>query len=171
MNLKEKIRDIENYPIDGIIFRDITTLLNDKDAYRQAVDSMVELAKGYNPDYIVGIEARGFIIGAAVAYVLGCGFVPVRKPGKLPYDKIRKDYGLEYGTDAIELHTDAVEKGSKVLIIDDLLATGGTCRATAQLLEELGAEVLACLFLIELDSAKGRDKLENYEVKSILHYE
>lgn len=171
MNLKEKIRNIYDYPVEGIIFRDITTLLRDKDAFKEAIDRLAEIAKDFKPDQIVGVEARGFIVGATLAYVLNCGFIPVRKPGKLPYDTIKKSYGLEYGTDVVELHTDALKDGKKVLIVDDLLATGGTCKATANLIEELGGEVLACVFLIELVGLGGRERLENYEVRSLLKYE
>lgn len=171
MNLKEKIRNIYDYPVEGIIFRDITTLLRDKDAFKEAIERLAEIARDFKPDQIVGVEARGFIVGATLAYVLNCGFIPVRKPGKLPYDTIKKSYGLEYGTDVVELHTDALKDGKKVLIVDDLLATGGTCKATANLIEELGGEVLGCVFLIELVGLGGRDKLENYEVKSLLKYE
>lgn len=171
MNLKEKIRNIYDYPVEGIIFRDITTLLRDKDAFKEAIDRLAEIAKDFKPDQIVGVEARGFIVGATLAYVLNCGFIPIRKPGKLPYDTIKKSYGLEYGTDVVELHTDALKDGKKVLIVDDLLATGGTCKATANLIEELGGEVLACVFLIELVGLGGRERLENYEVRSLLKYE
>ncbi len=171
MNLKEKIRNIYDYPVEGIIFRDITTLLRDKDAFKEAIDRLAEIARDFKPDQIVGVEARGFIVGATLAYVLNCGFIPVRKPGKLPYDTIKKSYGLEYGTDVVELHTDALKDGKKVLIVDDLLATGGTCKATANLIEELGGEVLACVFLIELVGLGGRERLENYEVRSLLKYE
>lgn len=171
MNLKEKIRNIYDYPVEGIIFRDITTLLRDKDAFKEAIDRLAEIARDFKPDQVVGVEARGFIVGATLAYALNCGFIPVRKPGKLPYDTIKKSYGLEYGTDVVELHTDALKDGKKVIIVDDLLATGGTCKATANLIEELGGEVLGCVFLIELVGLGGRDKLENYEVRSLLKYE
>lgn len=171
MNLKDKIRNIYDYPIEGIIFRDITTLLSDNKAFKEAIDQLATIAEKYNPDQIIGVEARGFIIGACLAYALNCGFVPVRKPGKLPYDTIKESYGLEYGKDVVELHTDSIKKGEKVLIVDDLLATGGTCKATANLIEELGGEVLSCVFLIELVGLGGRDKLSKYKVESLLKYE
>lgn len=171
MRLEDTIRSINDYPIKGIVFRDITTLLREKDAFRESIDKMAELAQKYNPDQIVGVEARGFIIGAALAYKLKCGFIPVRKPGKLPFDTISESYGLEYGKDVIELHIDAVKKGEKVLIVDDLLATGGTSKATANLVEKLGGEVLACLFMIELVGLSGREKLGAYKVESLLQFE
>lgn len=171
MNLENKIRSIYDYPIEGIIFRDITTLLRDKEAYKEAIDRLTDMAKKYNPDQIVGIEARGFIIGSTLAYNLGCGFVPIRKPGKLPFDTISESYGLEYGKDTVELHTDAIVAGEKVLLVDDLLATGGTCKASIKLIEKLGGEVLSCLFMIELDGLGGREKLEGYNVDSLLSYE
>lgn len=171
MELKDSIRSIEDYPVKGVVFRDITTLLRDKEAFQKAIDSLTEIAKEYKPDQIVGVEARGFIIGAALAYKLGCGFVPVRKPGKLPYDKISESYGLEYGQDVIELHVDAINKGEKVLIVDDLLATGGTSKAAADLVERLGGEVLAFIFMIELLDLNGRNMLEGYNIESLLKYE
>lgn len=171
MELKDSIRSIEDYPVKGVVFRDITTLLRDEEAFQQAIDGLAEIAKKYKPDQIVGIEARGFIIGAALAYKLGCGFVPVRKPGKLPYQTISKSYGLEYGEDVIEVHVDAVNKGEKVLIIDDLLATGGTSKAAAELIEKLGGQVLGFIFMIELLGLKGRDLLEGYQVESLLKYD
>lgn len=171
MELKDKIRSINDYPKEGIIFRDITTLLRDKDAYKEAMDQLATKAKEFNPDQIMGVEARGFIIGSVLAYQLNCGFVPVRKPGKLPFDKIEECYGLEYGTDCLELHTDAIRSGEKVLIIDDLLATGGTSKASANLVERLGGEVVGFLFLVELVGLGGREKLGDYKVESILQYE
>lgn len=171
MNLESKIRNIYDYPIEGIIFRDITTLLRDNEAFKEAMDQLTEIAKKYDPDQIVGIEARGFIIGSVLAYNLGCGFVPIRKPGKLPYDTIKESYGLEYGRDTVELHTDAINEGEKVIIVDDLLATGGTCKAAAKLIDQLGGEVLTCLFLIELVGLGGRDRLEGLNVDSLLQYE
>lgn len=171
MNLKEKIRNVYDYPIEGIIYRDITTLLNDPEAFKEAMDQLAELSRDFKPDQIVGIEARGFIVGATLAYILGCGFVPVRKPGKLPYKVVEESYGLEYGEDVVQLHTDSIKKGEKVLIVDDLLATGGTCEATAKLIEKLGGEVLGAVFLIELVGLSGREKLEEYEVKSLIKFE
>lgn len=171
MELKDKIRSINDYPKEGIIFRDITTLLRDKDAYKEAMDQLATKANEFNPDQVMGVEARGFIIGSVLAYQLNCGFVPVRKPGKLPFDKIEECYGLEYGTDCLELHTDAIRSGEKVLIIDDLLATGGTSKASANLVERLGGEVVGFLFLVELVGLGGREKLGDYKVESILQYE
>lgn len=171
MDLSTKIRAIYDYPIPGIIFRDITTLLKDKEAYHEAIDQLVGLVKGEEIDLVVGVEARGFIVGAPVAYNLGCGFIPVRKPGKLPHEKISASYELEYGTDNVEMHKDAIKKGQKVLIVDDLLATGGTAKAVTELIEELGGEVVGLSFLIELTDIKGREKLEGYNVKSIVKYE
>lgn len=171
MNLSKKIRAIENYPIEGVTFRDITTLLRDKEAYKESIDKLIDLARPYQADQVLGIEARGFIVGSAVAYGLGSGFVMVRKPGKLPYEIIAKDYGLEYGKDRIEIHKDSIEKGERVIIIDDLLATGGTCRAAIDLVEELGGRVEACIFLIELTGLPGREVLEGYEVKSVVKYD
>ena len=171
MDLSTKIRAIYDYPIDGIIFRDITTILQDKEAFSESIDQLAELFKEEKIDLVVGIEARGFIIGAPVAYKLGAGFVPVRKPGKLPYDKIKATYELEYGTDTVEMHADAIKKGQRVLIVDDLLATGGTASAVTELIEELGGEIVGLSFLIELLGLKGKDKLKGYNVKSIIKYE
>lgn len=171
MDLKNKIRNIKDYPKKGIIFRDITTLLKDNKAFNQAIDEMCALAKDKDIDYIAGIDARGFIIGGAMAYKMGCGFIPVRKPGKLPFAKIRKEYALEYGTDALEIHKDAAEPGSKVLVVDDLLATGGTAEAACELLEDIGAKVEGVYFIVELVDLKGRDFLSKYDVKSLLKYE
>lgn len=171
MNLENKIRNIYDYPIEGIIFRDITTLLRDSEAFKEAIDKLTEMAKVYNPDQIVGVEARGFILGSVLAYNLGCGFVPVRKPGKLPYDTLSESYGLEYGKDTVELHIDAINEGEKVIIIDDLLATGGTCLAASNLINKLGGEVLSCLFMIELIGLGGRERLEGLKVESLIQYE
>lgn len=171
MDLSKKVRAIKDYPVEGIVFRDITTLLNDKDAFIEAIDQMVELRKNDLIDKVVGIEARGFILGAAVAYKLGCGFIPARKPGKLPYESISESYELEYGTDSIEIHTDAIKQGERILIIDDLLATGGTALAAAKLVEKFEGNIVGLDFLIELDDLGGRDKLNGYDVKSILTFE
>lgn len=170
MNLESHIRAINDYPIDGIIFRDITTLLKDKDAYKEAIDQLSAL---YDEkiDIVVGVEARGFIVGAPVAYKINAGFVPVRKPNKLPAEKISASYDLEYGTDSIEMHADAIKKGQKVLIVDDLLATGGTAKAVTELIEKLGGEIVGLSFLIELKGLNGRDKLKGYNVKSLIQYE
>lgn len=169
MDLASKIRPIYDYPIDGIIFRDITTLLKDKAAFKEAIDKMAG-AFYEEVDLIVGVEARGFIIGSAVAYAMGCGFVPVRKPGKLPSEKVSSEYKLEYGTDSVEMHRDAIEKGQRVLIVDDLLATGGTAGAVVNLVEELGGEVVGLNFLIELVDLNAREKLKGYNVKSVIKF-
>lgn len=159
MDLKDKIRSMKDYPKEGIIFRDITTLLKDGEAFRAAIDAMKDLVKDEAIDKIVGIEARGFLLGAPMAYDMGVGFVPVRKPGKLPAATLSCEYELEYGTDKVEIHADAIEKGERVLIVDDLLATGGTARAAAELCKEAGADVVGCVVLIELDGLNGRDKI------------
>lgn len=170
MDLSKKIREIQDFPKEGINFKDITTLLQDKEAFAYMVDTISEQLKDLNIDIVVGPESRGFIVGVPVAYKIGAGFVPVRKPGKLPADVIRHEYQLEYGTDALEIHRDAIRPGQKVAIIDDLLATGGTVLATAKLIEELGGEVVSINFLIELVFLKGRDKLSNYNVETLLSY-
>ena len=159
MDLKDKIRSMKDYPKEGIIFRDITTLLKDGEAFRAAIDAMKDLVKDETIDKIVGIEARGFLLGAPMAYDMGVGFVPVRKPGKLPAATLSCEYELEYGTDKVEMHADAIEQGERVLIVDDLLATGGTARAAAELCKEAGADVVGCVVLIELDGLNGRDKI------------
>lgn len=171
MDLKSKIRVIEDFPINGISFKDITTLVRDKDAFKYSVDRFVEDLKGKNVDYIVGPEARGFLFGAAVAYALGVGFIPVRKPGKLPGETAINEYDLEYGTNSLEIHTDAFEDGKRIAIVDDLLATGGTMLSAAKLIESLGGEIVAMEFLIELESLKGREKLKNYYTNSLVKYD
>ncbi|NLW17817.1 MAG: adenine phosphoribosyltransferase [Firmicutes bacterium] len=170
MNLYDKIRDIPDFPHEGIIFRDITPLLQDAAAFRQAVDDLIEKLKPYEFDAIVAPEARGFILGAPLAYRLGKGFVPARKPGKLPGETRRITYELEYGTDALEMHADAILPGQKVLVLDDLLATGGTILSTIKLVEEQGGEVVATAFLIELLDLNGRQLLDKYPVISLLQY-
>ncbi len=169
MELKDKIRAIKDYPKEGVIFRDITTLLKDKDAFQKAVDQMAEKIDK-DVDKIIGIEARGFIFGAALAYKLNKGFVPVRKPGKLPWEKVSESYELEYGEDSIEIHKDALEPGEKVVIVDDLLATGGTAKASVNLVEKLKGEVSSAIFLIELEDLKGREVLSGTRVESIIKY-
>lgn len=170
MNLYDKIRDIPDFPHEGIIFRDITPLLQDAAAFRQAVDDLIEKLKPYEFDAIVAPEARGFILGAPLAYRLGKGFVPARKPGKLPGETRRITYELEYGTDALEMHADAILPGQKVLVLDDLLATGGTILSTIKLVEEQGGEVVATAFLIELLDLNGSQLLDKYPVISLLQY-
>ena len=169
MELKDTIRAIEDYPKEGVIFRDITTLLKDKDAFKKSVDEMAAKIDD-DVDKIIGIEARGFIFGAALAYKLNKGFIPVRKPGKLPWDKISESYDLEYGEDSIEIHKDALEPGEKVVIVDDLLATGGTSKACLKLVESLKGEVLSLVFLAELEDLKGREVLEGEKVYSVIKY-
>ena len=168
--LKSLIRHIPDYPKPGILFYDITTLLRDGDGFRQAVDAVVDPYRAVPIDLVVGIESRGFILGAAVADRLGVGFVPVRKPGRLPSQTVSVSYELEYGVDALEMHHDAVAPNKKVLIVDDLLATGGTAQATVSLLKQGGAQVVGLSFLIELEELSGRSKLEGEQVTAVLRY-
>jgi adenine phosphoribosyltransferase len=171
MDLKAIIREVPDFPKTGINFKDITTLLKDGAALRQVIDEFAAYFKDKCPDIIVGAESRGFILGAPLAYKLGCGFVPVRKPGKLPAAVAKASYALEYGEDTLEVHLDAIQPGQKVLIVDDLLATGGTVSATAQLVQQLKAEIVGFGFIIELDFLKGRDKLAGFDVLSLVHYD
>jgi len=168
--LKKKIRDIVDFPKPGIVFKDITTLLSDPKSFQKAVDLFGNRYIDMDFKYIVGIEARGFIVGAALAYKLCKGVVLVRKKGKLPGEKISATYELEYGTDILEIHKDAIQPGDKVIIVDDLLATGGTVKATIQLIERLGGKVIECGFLCELPFLKGREKLRGYEVFSLIKF-
>lgn len=171
MDLKEKIRSIPDFPIKGVLFRDITTLLKDKDGYSALINEIVKSLEGKQVDLVIGPEARGFVIGSALAYALHAGFVLARKPGKLPCDTIRYEYGLEYGTDALEIHKDAIKPGQKVVIVDDLLATGGTALATIKLVEQAGGEVVGARFAIELSSEfDGRKPLEGYDVQAVMQY-
>lgn len=158
--IEKYIRSIPDYPKPGILFQDITTLLGDPIGFRKAVDGLVQFHAGVRIDKVAGIEARGFILGGAVAHQLSCGFVPVRKPGKLPWKTVGEDYALEYGTDRLEIHADAVRAGDKVLLVDDLIATGGTAEAAIKLIERLGAHVVACSFVIDLPDLGGRKRLE-----------
>ncbi len=169
--LKKLIREVPDFPKKGILFYDITTLLRDKTGFAQLIDLFSEHYIGKNIDLILGMEARGFIFGPALAYRLNAGFVPVRKPGKLPAATCRVEYELEYGSNALEMHKDAIEQGQRVLIVDDLLATGGTAEATAKLAKSLGAEIAGLAFVIELDFLKGRQRLGAYDVFSLLHYD
>ena len=171
MNLKEKIRVIEGFPKEGISFKDITTVIGDGEALKYSIDKIVEHLKYKNIDLIVGPEARGFIYGVPVAYAMGIGFVPVRKPGKLPGETVSVTYDLEYGSDTLQIHKDAIKKGQRVAIVDDLLATGGTIEAVAKLVELAGGEVVTLDFAIELTGLNGRSKLEGYEVMSLVDYE
>lgn len=168
MDLKKIIRDIPDFPKEGIVFKDITTLLKDGQAFSKVINMMEEHYKDYDIDYVVGIEARGFIIGAPLAIALGKGFIPVRKPGKLPADSISASYDLEYGSNELEMHKDAIKPGDKILVIDDLLATGGTVNATIELVEKLGGEVVSIGFLLELTFLNGREKLKGYDIYTIL---
>ena len=161
MSIKSKIRTIENYPIKGVMFRDITTLLKDPEGLRDSINKLVDRYKDLNIDKIVAIESRGFIIGAPLAYLLNVGLVLIRKPGKLPAETIDQDYKLEYGTDRIEVHVDAIEKGEKVLIVDDLIATGGTAEATVRLVQKMKGDIVECCFIIDLSDIGGRERLEN----------
>ncbi|HPP96185.1 MAG TPA: adenine phosphoribosyltransferase [Spirochaetota bacterium] len=173
MSIKSKIRTIPDFPHKGIMFRDVTTLIKDKEGFREVIDRFVERYKNVDFDYVMGIEARGFIIGGALAYALGKGFIPVRKPGKLPAESISHEYELEYGKGTLEVHVDALKKGDKVLLIDDLLATGGTALAGAKLAEQLGAEVVEMAFIIDLPDVGGRKKLQSlgYKVFHLIEFE
>jgi adenine phosphoribosyltransferase len=168
MKFEKWIRDVPDFPKPGIMFKDITTLLQEGDAFRQAMNQIIKRYLDSRLDKVVGIEARGFILGGVLAYKLGCGFVPARKPGKLPAPAIREEYTLEYGSNALEIHQDSIKKGDRVLIVDDLLATGGTALATAKLVEKLGGEVAAIQFLIELEFLHGREKLLKYPLHSLI---
>lgn len=170
MNLKDYIADVENYPEKGITFRDISPLMSDGDAYRYSIEQIVEYAKPMNVDKVVGPEARGFMVGCPVAVELGCGFAMARKKGKLPRETIEVSYGLEYGKATLQLHKDAVKPGDKVLVCDDLLATGGTTAATIELVEKLGGEVVGLAFLIELLDLKGREKVKGYDIFTLMEY-
>ncbi len=170
MDLKSKIRVIEGFPEEGISFKDITTVLQDPKLLRESIDQMTERFKDLGIDIVVGPESRGFIFGTPIAYNLNAGFVPVRKPGKLPAETVEYSYDLEYGKDTLVIHKDAIKKGQRVLIVDDLLATGGTVSATAKLVEILGGEVVGLGFFIELTDLKGRDKLTKYNIDSIVKY-
>jgi len=170
MDLYSLIRDIKDFPTEGILFRDITPLLQDKNGLKQSIDSIAEILQNVDFDLIVGPESRGFIFGVPTAYKMNKGFVPVRKPGKLPYDYISQTYNLEYGTSTMEMHIDAVEKGQKVVIVDDLLATGGTTKAIIDVVEKLGGVVVKIVYLIELEGLHGRDVLKGYNISSLLKY-
>jgi adenine phosphoribosyltransferase len=170
MELKSLIRDVKDFPVEGIIFKDITTLLKDKNGFAKTLYELYELSKNKGITKVIGIESRGFIFGGALAEKLNAGFIPIRKPGKLPAEVVSQSYQLEYGTDSIEMHRDAIDKTDRVLIHDDLLATGGTMEAACKLVESLGAEILQISFLIELAFLKGREKLKKYDVRSLIEY-
>jgi adenine phosphoribosyltransferase len=169
--LRDFIRNVHDFPKQGIVFRDITTLLKDKSAFQKTIDIMYEKYKALHIDKVVSVESRGFIFGSVLAYRLNAGFVPVRKPKKLPAKTIKEEYQLEYGTDSLEIHIDAIKKGERVLIVDDLLATGGTVQATCKLVEKLGGEIVGLAFLIELSFLGGREKLKGYDISSIIPYD
>lgn len=171
MEIKNLIRDVPDFPKKGIVFKDITTLIKDKEGFKYTLDELYNLAKNKGITKVIGIESRGFIFGGALAERLNAGFVPIRKPGKLPAETISESYALEYGTDSIEIHKDAVTKGDKVLLHDDLLATGGTMEAACKLIEKLGAEIVQISFLIELTFLDGRSKLNNYDIYSLIKYD
>lgn len=170
MDLKKYIADIPDFPEPGVLFRDVTPLLADATAYKESIRLLVDFAKDKNIDVIAGPEARGFLFGCPVAVELNCGFVPVRKPGKLPREVVSKSYELEYGTNEIQMHSDSIKPGQNVLIVDDLLATGGTVEAAVSLIEQMGGNVVGIAFLIELEALKGRDLLKGYDVYSVLKY-
>ena len=168
--LAKLIREIPDFPKPGILYYDITTLLSDKDGFKKAVDAMAAPYKDAGIDRVVGVEARGFIFASALAYLLDAGLTIVRKPGKLPYKTIEESYALEYGTDSLQIHEDAIEPGQKVLIVDDLLATGGTVEAVARLVEKVGGKIVGLAFMVELDFLKGREKLPGHDLHVLVHY-
>ena len=170
MDIKSQIRNVKDFPKTGILFRDITTLLKNPESFNYTLDMLVDFAKDKKIDKVVGIESRGFIFGSVLAYKLKCGFVLVRKPGKLPAEKISISYLLEYGEDKLEIHKDAIQTGEKILVHDDLLATRGTTNAVCQLIEQLGGEIVQASFIVELSFLKGREKLKKYDVRSIVNY-
>lgn len=170
MGLKKFIRDIPDFPKKGVVFKDITPLLKDKKALKASIDALAKALKGKRVKYVVGVESRGFIFGTALAYKLGVGFIPVRKKGKLPYKTRRVTYALEYGKDALEIHADALKKGDAVVVVDDVLATGGTMKAVAGLVEGFGAKIKLIAFVMELSFLNGRDQLKQYPLASVLQY-
>jgi adenine phosphoribosyltransferase len=170
MDLKKYIRDIPDFPQKGVMFRDITTLLKEPEPFKYVIDTIVDKYKNEEIDKLVSVEARGYIFGGAIAYTLNCGFVPVRKPGKLPAETVSLEYTLEYGKNTIEIHKDAINPGESVLVFDDVLATGGTVQATCHLIEQLGGKVVGCVFISDLTYLKGSEKLKDYEVYSLVQY-
>jgi adenine phosphoribosyltransferase len=170
-SIKSKIRTVPHWPKEGIMFRDITTLLKDPKGFKETIDLLYDRYKDKKIDKVIGIESRGFIFGAPLAYLLGCGFVPVRKPGKLPAECESEEYTLEYGKDRIEIHKDAIKKDERVLIVDDLIATAGTANAARNLVKKLGAEIVECAFIIELVDLRGRDKLRGENIYSVVEFE
>jgi len=170
MELKDYIRDVSDFPKPGILYRDITPLLQNSRALKETISRMAEGASGWNADIVTGIESRGFVFGTAVAVHMGLGFVPIRKPGKLPFETLSEDYELEYGTDTVELHTDAFEKGQRVLMVDDLLATGGTMAAACKVVERTGAIIAGCSFVIELTGLNGRERIARHPIDRLMSY-
>jgi adenine phosphoribosyltransferase len=170
LDLRDRVRDVPDFPKPGIVFKDLMPLVADAAYFRETIDRLEELARPRQPDIILGAEARGFIFGGALADRLGCGFVPARKPGKLPWETVEATYELEYGMDSLQIHADAISKGTRVIVHDDLLATGGTARAKTDLVERLGGEVVGLLFVVELTFLSGRDKLSGYDVESLIQY-
>ena len=171
MDLKEKIRTVPHWPIEGVMFRDITTLLQNPEAFKKACDLLYERYKYMQIDKVVAIDARGFIFGGVLAYKLDVGFVPVRKAGKLPYKTISESYTLEYGENVVEMHQDAIAKGERILVVDDLIATGGTRSAAVNLIEKLEGEIVECVFLVELPDLKGREKINDYKAFTLIEFE
>ena len=169
-NLKKLIREVPDFPKPGINFYDITTLLLDAEGLEQTIDALTEKCRGMSIDTVIGVESRGFIFGAPLAYQLGVGFIPVRKPNKLPAESVSVEYDLEYGQDSLEMHKDAVSDGHRILIVDDLLATGGTAKAVVDLVESVGGKIEGLLFVVELDFLKGREKFNGYNVQSLVNY-
>ena len=170
LDLRDRVRDVPDFPKPGIVFKDLMPLVADATYFRETIDRLADLARPRQPDIILGAEARGFIFGGALADRLGCGFVPARKPGKLPWETVEATYDLEYGTDRLQIHADAISKGTRVIVHDDVLATGGTARAKTELVEQLGGEVVGLLFVVELAFLNGRDKLTGYDVESLIQY-
>ena len=170
VSLKEKVRDVPDFPQPGVVFRDIMPLLADPEALRQTIQELAAWARSKQPDVVLGAEARGFILGPAIAYEIGCGFVAARRPGKLPPETVSATYALEYGQNALELHPEMIGRGSRVLIHDDVLATGGTVEAIAGLVESLGGEVVGCAFIIELTLLRGRERLSEYDLHALIGY-
>jgi len=170
LDLRDRVRDVPDFPKPGIVFKDLMPLVADATYFRETIDRLADLARPRQPDIILGAEARGFIFGGALADRLGCGFVPARKPGKLPWKTVEATYDLEYGTDSLQIHADAISKGARVIVHDDVLATGGTARAKTELVEQLGGEVVGLLFVVELAFLNGRDKLTGYDVESLIQY-
>ena len=170
VDLASKIRDVPDFPTPGILFKDIMPLVGDPAAFRESIDRLAEWAGPRAPDVILGAEARGFIFGGALAYALGCGFVPARKPGKLPWDTVEAMYALEYGSDTLQIHADAITEGQRVIVLDDVLATGGTARAKIELVEQLGGVVVGALFVVELTFLHGREKLTGYDCHALVVY-